>query len=459
MANLNGWTERYNSIISDTPGTINIAPWSGKDPSTPYYAISSIGTKAVLDNKAYIDKYSNKFGIDEKLLESIVYLENSHGWYDFGMGSSVRPANIIPELWGSITGWIEPSEIITHPSANIATAAKLLAEIKERLPNATLAEIATLYNKLSAKQVTKYGKLVEKYAQEKPWENSPPECFLAGTSIAMADGTEKPIEEVKPEDWVLSYDKDGKLQSGRVTRTFINTAKQILDVHGLMVTPGHVTLCGDGKFDGEHVPIMDILRSDGALVMKDGTKVRAATGCPLGSLGDRFIHAIIGEKQSDGRVKVKEVGQLRLGTRFILENDEDLSILDIIQERGGMISEDGYIQTDLGSAKMPFRWIYSSNLPKPEDYVLQRSATTLGDIYQANEWEAVQPQMPMPAFAAMPSASISEQPAVIQAAPSNVPLSMRGHPQAQNQGMSRKQRRAADARARKASKSKSTTLH
>ena len=214
----------------------------------------------------------------------------------------------------------------------------------------------------------------------------------------MADGSEKPIEEIEPKDWVLFYDKDGNLKPGRVTRTFTNTAKQILDVHGLMVTPGHVTLCGDGEFEGQHVPIMDILRSDCALVMQDGSKVRAATGCSLGSIGDRFIHAIIGESQPDGRVKVSEVDQLRLGTRFIREAGEDISIEEIIYARGGMLTEDGYIKASIDGPKMPFRWTNSSKRPKPEDYILQRSATTLGDIYQADEWEAVSPQMSMPTF-------------------------------------------------------------
>ncbi|WP_321446550.1 hypothetical protein [uncultured Cohaesibacter sp.] len=160
----------------------------------------------------------------------------------------------------------------------------------------------------------------------------------------MADGSEKPIEEVGPDDWVLSYDKDGNLKPGRVTRTFINAAKQILDVHGLMVTPGHVT------------------------------------------------------------------------------------------------------------------WIYSPSLPKPEDYVLQRSAPTLNDIYQANEWEAIQPQTPMPSFLDLPNASISKNPAVIQSLPSNVPLSMRNGPRASRQAMSRQQRRAAEARARKTTKRKKVTV-
>lgn len=243
-------------------------------------------------------------------------------------------------------------------------------------------------------------------------------CFIAGTQIDMwptdpsiqpntngaydenlvlSKAWQKPIEDITPDDLVLSYDKNGHLKPGRVTRLFRNQSTHILDFWGTGVTPGHVYLCGDGEFKGQHVPIMDILRSDGALVMEDGTQIRAATGCKLGSMGDRMIHAITGETQPCGRTQIQEAGQIRLGTRVITPEGEDISVLDLVFSNGGMLTDDGYIKTDISGEKMPFRWRFSEHLPKPEDYVLQRSATTMQDIYQANEWEAVQPQMPAPA--------------------------------------------------------------
>lgn len=264
----------------------------------------------------------------------------------------------------------------------------------------------------------------------------------------MWDGTKKPIEQVEAGDIVTSYDKDGNLKPGRVKRTMTNRAKQILDVHGLMVTPGHATLCGDGRFNGQHVPILDILRSDGALVREDGSKIRAGTGCRLGTMGDRMITAIIGEQQPGGLVRIAEVGQIRAGTRFITSDGEDVSVLDIILNSGGHLTEDGMIQTSANGPKMPFRWIFTASLPKPEDYVLQRSATHLQDIYQANEWESVRPSMPIP-MDGEAGATISKHPAIIAAAPVNVPLALRNRPDAPQ--MSRKYRRAAEAKARKKS--------
>jgi len=114
-------------------------------------------------------------------------------------------------------------------------------------------------------------------------------CFLPHTPILLADGTTKPIAAVRPGDMVLSHDKRGKLLPRRVTRTFVNDVAHVLDFHGTGVTPGHAFLCGAGRFQGRHVPLLDILRDDGAVVRQDGSLMRAATGCAVGSDGDRRI--------------------------------------------------------------------------------------------------------------------------------------------------------------------------
>jgi hypothetical protein len=272
------------------------------------------------------------------------------------------------------------------------------------------------------------------------------QCFLAGTPISMWDGTKKPIEQVEPGDWVVSYDKDGNLKPGRVKRTMTNRAKQILDVHGLMVTPGHVTLCGDGQFNGRHVPMIDILRSDGALVLENGAKIRAATGCGLGTEGDRMITEIVGAQLPDGRTKITEVGQIRAGTRFILQDGEDVSVLEMILGGGGVLTASGMITIGKGGVEMPYRWTFTPSLPTPEGYVLQRSATHLHDIYQANEWDGVRPSMPVP-VSGEAGPTVSHHEFAVRTASANVPLSMRSHADAPK--MSRKYRRIAEAKARK----------
>lgn len=244
----------------------------------------------------------------------------------------------------------------------------------------------------------------------------------------MWDGREKPIEDIAVGDWVTAYDEDGNLVPGRVSHTSRNRVKHILDVHGLMVTPGHVTLCGDGRFAERHVPIIDILRSDGALVTEDGSKVRAATGCLLGSRGDRLIWTVTGERHRDGSICVRNKGLIRLGTRFITPAGHDVSVMDVIADAGGIVGEDGLIQSCVDGPRMPFLWTFTGRLPKPEDYVLQRSKLHLQDIYQTDEWEAVGPQMPAPFYGHIHT-MVAAQPERPQAAPSGAALNGQSEPE------------------------------
>lgn len=242
------------------------------------------------------------------------------------------------------------------------------------------------------------------------------ECFLPGTPVAMWDAPDRPIEAVALGDLVVSYDRAGRLVPGRVSRVFANEVRVILDLFGLMVTPGHVTLCGEGPHAGRHVPVLDILRTDGALVMRDGTLVRAATGCPVGSEGDAWVAAVVGEPRPSGRVHVTEARHIRAGTRVVTADGRDVSVLEAIRAAGGEVGPNGWVRPrgEPEAEGMPFHWAFSERLPAPEDYVLARSGTTLGDIYAAGEWEAVPPQGPAPEGA--PKA---------RPAP-NVPLALRG---------------------------------
>lgn len=270
------------------------------------------------------------------------------------------------------------------------------------------------------------------------------ECFLSHTPIAMwpldpsikpaTDGQydetfvrsqvwTKPIEDISPNDIVLSHDKDGNLKPGHVTRLFRNEATHILDFWGTGVTPGHAYLCGDGPFQGQYVPIMDILRTDGAIMRDDGRLIRAATGCEVGSVGDRMVQTIMGDTQPDGLTKVTEAGQIRFGSRFILENGQDVSVMDLVAANGGRLTEDGLLQTDDSTERMPFRWTFTAQLPKPEDYILQRSDVTLAEIYAADEWESIGTNLSAPVEGfGLPAAQSRPQP--------NVPRAFQDHPDA-----------------------------
>ncbi|KZK78471.1 hypothetical protein PsW64_04110 [Pseudovibrio sp. W64] len=220
-------------------------------------------------------------------------------------------------------------------------------------------------------------------------------CFLAGTPILLANGTNKPIEEIAVGDEVQSYNSAGELVASRVSKVLRKQSKHILDVFGLMITPGHVTYCGDGQFKGQHVPIIDILRSDGALMKSDGSLVRAGTGCQVGSEGDALLWAVTGDRQADGNVAIKQNAQIRAGSRFILDDGRDVCLLDLIKAANGELTEGGYIKLDGSETPLPFHWIFSDNLPAPEDYMLQRSQVSLTEIYGAAEWESKPSALPV----------------------------------------------------------------
>ncbi len=63
----------------------------------------------------------------------------------------------------------------------------------------------------------------EDAVQERLQPEPPPLCFVAGTPITLADGSSKPIEDVRVGDVVLSYDvARAELAPGVVTETFVH---------------------------------------------------------------------------------------------------------------------------------------------------------------------------------------------------------------------------------------------
>jgi|GEM_PF-5289615 len=219
------------------------------------------------------------------------------------------------------------------------------------------------------------------------------ECFPAGTLIAMADGSHKPIERVRIGDEVLAYDTGdargaGALAARRVTHTFATPDRIILDFHGLQVTPGHVFLCGEGPWAGKHRMLIDILREDGSIVGADGVSRRAATNCPVDSEGDRFVELAYITRADETEHKT---ARIRAGTLLIEQTGEARSVLQCLEAEGYRLLEDGLVQKP-GEAPGPLKFFGTP--PKPEDYVLKCSGLTLAEIagntgYQprpANPW-------------------------------------------------------------------------
>lgn len=217
------------------------------------------------------------------------------------------------------------------------------------------------------------------------------ECFLAGTLISFSDGSARPIEEISTGDQVLTYNFSGELVAGRVTRTFQNEVSHLLNVHGLKVTPGHVTLCGDGQFAGKHVPIIDILLSDGALVKEDASLIRVAINKPVGSLEDQFVKVSYALTSEDAQSGNLQSGEMRVGTLLFDKGGTPVSVLDCIRAEGMTFDpETGLVCREEQS---PEPLYFYGPLPRPEDYILRRSRETLEGILADGEWEGSQSEL------------------------------------------------------------------
>jgi hypothetical protein len=305
-------------------------------------------------------------------------------------------------------------------------------------------------------------------------------CFLAGTMISMwpldasikpnavgvydrnevlAKVWTKPIEAITPDDWVLSYDRKNNLLPGKVTRVFQSQAKHILDVFGMMVTPGHAALCGDGRFAGKHVPIIDILRSDGALVQEDGTMIRANTGCMVGSYEDGFVLLAVGHLDGKGNLDLWDQGQVRIGARFITAEGNDISIADILKNAGATVNAEGRIELPHMDVATPLHLSFLVQMPQPEDYILRRSNLTLREIYEANEWEdGVLPQMQAPVvFDFGPERPLRDRQSRMM--PRHEPMSFGLSIDSRAPDMNRKKRKALEAQRRVEIKAGRRRLH
>ena len=215
-------------------------------------------------------------------------------------------------------------------------------------------------------------------------------CFGAGTIISTPSGQPRAIESLAVGDLVVSPVRDGRLVAGKVTVIHINTAAHLLDVFGLKVTPGHHVLCGDGPYVGRHVPIIDILRTDGALVREDGSLVRAATNFDVGSREDQKIEVAYLESKDDEEHKS---AYLRLGSRLPHAEKGAETLLALLEREGYGILEDGRVQPP---GEEPGPLYFFGAPPRPEDYVLGRSGLTLSDIYDTPDPGAWEGHLPNP---------------------------------------------------------------
>ena len=196
-----------------------------------------------------------------------------------------------------------------------------------------------------------------------------PRCFLAGTPILMADGQEKPIEDIRVGDMVMSFDPSadqgrGALVPKPVSRTFQNITRSIIDLRGLHMTPGHVCLTDDGRFE----TIAEILLRDGILVEADGTRIRARTGAKIGSMEDTPVLIAYPDEKTGKEILVRA----RAGIPCLLVRERDgtmrhLSLALMLRTYHQTLTPDGLILSPDGSFGDATDWPEDST-PMDADY-------------------------------------------------------------------------------------------
>jgi len=98
-------------------------------------------------------------------------METTHGGYDrlfqpFDGNKTLRPMNIHAGYW---KGMGFSREELKKTNNNIDAGVRLLRSIQDRIPNASVEQIASVYHSLGATKVSDYGARVGRLYEEQPW--------------------------------------------------------------------------------------------------------------------------------------------------------------------------------------------------------------------------------------------------------------------------------------------------
>ncbi len=206
-------------------------------------------------------------------------------------------------------------------------------------------------------------------------------CFLAGTTILMADNARKSIEQIRIGDMVMAFDARaeagrGALVPRRVTRTFQNITRSIVDLRGLKMTPGHVCLSGEGGFD----TITAILLRDGTLVDEQGERIRARTGSIADSPDD--IPVTVAYSAAGEAAERRALVRAGIPCGLVTEADGSQQVVTLAQmlvRLQARLLPDGTVLAADGSMQDGLRWPAGAT---PFDSHAQRNwilSTTEGD--------------------------------------------------------------------------------
>ena len=184
----------------------------------------------------------------------------------------------------------------------------------------------------------------------------------------MADGTQKPIEQIRVGDMVMAFatlpdGSHGPLVPQPVKRTFQNITRSIVNLRGLHVTPGHVFACGEGGFE----TIANILARDGTLIERDGRRIRARTGAPFGSPEDLPVDILYDEDAPTGpRIATVRAGIPTGGETDAQGRSRLVTLVGMLARFGFVAAPDGVFRNAAGQLLELSDWLpYSTPFDTP----------------------------------------------------------------------------------------------
>ncbi|MET4805477.1 hypothetical protein [Limibacillus sp. MBR-115] len=177
----NGTIALYNSgpreraMRDGLPAEFPVAENPAAESGPAIYEFDLQGIDAVNRHGLTIGKIAKEVGVDPTLLTAIIYTENARGWYGhlgeaLNVSDTILPMNINPKKWSKYFD-SDPSKA-SDPEANIRAGARLLKGIAARIPDASVAKAATLWNSMAKEEVSAFGARVRRIYEEKPWARS-----------------------------------------------------------------------------------------------------------------------------------------------------------------------------------------------------------------------------------------------------------------------------------------------
>jgi hypothetical protein len=166
--------DRYWDVFWGRGSGFEIADNPAADGSRPLYEDPTFSE--VAENEQFIMDAARRTGVDPDLIRAIMYMETTHGYYDrilgpFDANDTIRPMNVSASRW---EGYLGDRDRLEDPAWNTYAGARILQGIIANLPeDATIEQIATLYNGLRLREVNDYGARVGEIYRERLWEHAP----------------------------------------------------------------------------------------------------------------------------------------------------------------------------------------------------------------------------------------------------------------------------------------------